>query len=175
MCTCVCVRTCIYVRICMCVCICICMRLYTCVCVWICIFVHRLWVSVSVLRRVDGVMHAHVYSWRMHMCVIYIYMCIFCSECCMHFETGVLGTSAWSGVYVTQVCFLHQRTHLRTHSLQVVHKCVYVYMCVYAWYMDAYVRLWYCLTRWGVVTKNFYLCIRVHMHAYVHVCACMRV
>jgi len=28
--------------------------------------------------------------------------------------------------------FLHQRTHLRTHSLQVVHICVYVYMCVYA-------------------------------------------
>jgi len=39
--------------------------------------------------------------------------------------------------------------------------------------MDAYVRLWYCLTRWGVVTKIFYLCIRVHMHAYVYVCACM--
>jgi len=37
----------------------------------------------------------------------------------MHFGTGVevLGTShsAWAGVYVTQVYFLHQRTHLRTH------------------------------------------------------------
>jgi len=30
--------------------------------------------------------------------------------------------------------FLHQRTHLRTHSLQVVHICVYMY-CVY---MHAY-------------------------------------
>jgi len=28
--------------------------------------------------------------------------------------------------------FLHQRTHLRTHSLQVVRICVYLYMCVYA-------------------------------------------
>jgi len=59
------------------------------------------------------------------------------------------------------------------HSPQVVHICVYAYMCVYAHayaYMDAYVHLWYCLTRWGVVTKIFYLCIRVHMHAYVHVC-----
>ena len=62
MCMCVCVRTCIYVYICMCVCICTCMRLYTCVCVCVCIFVHRLWVSVSVLQRVDGVMHAHVCS-----------------------------------------------------------------------------------------------------------------
>jgi len=38
------------------------MRLYTYVCVCICIFVHRLWVLVSVLQRVDGVMHAHEFS-----------------------------------------------------------------------------------------------------------------
>jgi len=62
MCMCVCVRTCIYVYICMCVCICTSMRLYTCVCVCVCMFVHRLWVLVSVLQRVDGVMHAHVFS-----------------------------------------------------------------------------------------------------------------
>jgi len=62
MCICVCVRTCIYVYICMCVCICTSMRLYTCVCVCVCIFVHGLWVSVSVLQRVDSVMHVHVCS-----------------------------------------------------------------------------------------------------------------
>ena len=68
---------------------------------------------------------------RIRMCVG-VYICaFFCSECYMHF-TGVLGTSAWAGVYVTQVCFIHQRTHLRTQSLQVVHICVYVYMCAYA-------------------------------------------
>jgi len=50
----------------------------------------------------------------------------------MHFGTGVLGTSAWAGVNVTQVWFEHQRTHLRTHLLQVMHIRVYVYMCVYA-------------------------------------------
>jgi len=61
MCVSVCVWTCIYVCICMYVCICTCMRLYTCVCVCVSIFVHRLWVSESVLQRVDGVMHAHVY------------------------------------------------------------------------------------------------------------------
>ena len=62
MCMCVCVRTCIYVCICMCVCICTSMRLYTFVCVCVCILVHRLWDLVSVLQRVDGVMHAHVFS-----------------------------------------------------------------------------------------------------------------
>jgi len=51
---------CIYVYTYMCVCICTSMRLYTCVCVCVCIFVYRLWVSVSVLQRVDSVMHAHV-------------------------------------------------------------------------------------------------------------------
>jgi len=62
MCMCVCVQTCIYVYICMCVCICTSICLYTCVCVCVCMFVHRLWVLVSVLQRVDGVMHAHVFS-----------------------------------------------------------------------------------------------------------------
>jgi len=50
------------IHVCMCVCICICVRLYTCVCLRVCIFVHRLLVSVSVLQRVDGVMHVHVCS-----------------------------------------------------------------------------------------------------------------
>ena len=60
------------VYICMCVCICTSMRLYTCVCVCVCMFVHRLWVLVSVLQRVDGVMHAHVFSCA-YACV-YIYV-----------------------------------------------------------------------------------------------------
>ena len=51
-----CLCMCVYVYICMCVCICTSMHLYTCVCVFVCIFVHRLWVLVSVLQRVDGVM-----------------------------------------------------------------------------------------------------------------------
>ena len=57
------------------------MRLYTCVCVCVCILVHRLWVSVSVLQSVDGVMHAHVYSCA-YVCVcicvkVYIYVHFF--------------------------------------------------------------------------------------------------
>jgi len=42
-------------------------------------------------------------------------------------------------------------------------------------HMDAYVRLWYSLTRWGVVTEIFYLYINVYMYEYVYVWACMRV
>jgi len=62
---CMCADMYIYIYMCMCVCICICMRLYTmrfytCVSAGVCIFVHRLWVSVSVLQHVDGAMHAHV-------------------------------------------------------------------------------------------------------------------
>jgi len=49
----------------------------------------------------------------------------------MHF-TGVLGISAFCRCVCYTGVFLHQRTHLQTHSLQVVHLCVYVYMCVYA-------------------------------------------
>jgi len=78
MCMCGRVRTCIYVCICMCVCICTSMRLYTCVFVCVCVFVHGLWVLVSVLQRVDGVMHAHVFSCT-NVCVcvcvwVYIYI-----------------------------------------------------------------------------------------------------
>ena len=65
---CVCVRTCIYVFI----CICTSVHLYTYVCVCVCLFVHRLWVSVSVLQRVDSVMHAHVCSCA-YVCV---YICV---------------------------------------------------------------------------------------------------
>jgi len=51
----------------------------------------------------------------------------------MHFGTGVLGTSAWAGLYVTKVCFLNQRTHLR-HTRCRLCTYVYMYICVY---MDA--------------------------------------
>jgi len=80
-----------------------CFSVWTVSCIRICVRVH---------------MYAYAYVCR------YIYICaFFYSECCMHFGTGVFGTSAWADMYVTQVCFLHQRTHLRTHSLQVVYMC----------------------------------------------------
>jgi len=71
---------------------------------------------------------------RMHMCVG-IYICAyFFSECCMHFGKGVLGTSAWAGVYVTQVCF-YTNVHICEHTRCRLCTYVYVYICVY---MHAY-------------------------------------
>jgi len=71
--------------------------------------------------------------------------------------------------------FLHQRTHLRTHSLQVVHICVHVYMCVYAciciwmrmcvydiaWHVEAF------LLRFSICV---YVCICMRMYMCVHIC-----
>ena len=68
---------------------------------------------------------------RIHMCVG-VYICaFFCSERYMHF-TGVLGTSAWAVVYVTQVWFYTNVAHMCI--------CMYVRVCMHM-HMDAYVRL----------------------------------
>ena len=102
------------------------LRLYTCVCVCVCIFVHRLWVLVSVLQ--SGRCHACACVFvcicmRIHMCVG-IYICaFFCSECYVHF-TGVLGTSAWAGVYVTQV-WIYTNVHIcDTLAAGCAHMCI---------------------------------------------------
>ena len=78
----------------------------------------------------------------MHMCVG-IYICaFFCSECYMHF-TGVLGTSAWAGVYVTQEYF-YTNVHICEHTR--CRLCTYVYM---------------------------HVCVCMHAYAYGCVCASM--
>jgi len=72
-------------------------------------------------------------SMRIHM-YVGIYICaFFCSECYMHF-TGVLGTSAWAGVYVTQVCF-YTNVNICEHTCCRLCTYVYMYICVYmhAW------------------------------------------
>jgi len=115
-CICVCVRTCIYTYICMCVCICTSMRLYTCVCVCVCIFGTDCRSQYQCFS-VWTVSYTCVFvciCMRMHMCVGMYICAFFCSECCMHF-TGVLGTSAWVGVYVTQVCF-YTNVHFCEHT-----------------------------------------------------------
>jgi len=61
----------------------------------------------------------------------------------MHFGTGVLGTSAWAGVYVTQVCFY---TNVRICEHNRCRLCTYVYM---------------------------YICVYMHGYAYGCVCASM--
>jgi len=55
----------------------------------------------------------------------------------VHFSTGVLGTSACTGVYDTQVFFLTSAYTSATHSMQGAHICVYAYIYVYA-----YIRIW---------------------------------
>ena len=103
-------------------------------------------VGLSISASVCGRCHACACMFvcicmRMHLCVG-IYMCAFlCSECYMHFGTGVLGTSAWAGVYVTQVCFYtyHSANTLAAGCAQMyilIRMCICMYM-----HMDAYVRL----------------------------------
>jgi len=60
----------------------------------------------------------------------------------MHFA-GALGTSAWAGVYVTQVCF-YTNVHMCEHTR--CRLCTYVYMCT---------------------------CVCMHAYAYGCVCASM--
>ena len=141
-CMCICVQTCIYVYVCMCVCICTSMRFYTCVCVYI--FVHRLWVLVAVPQRVDGVMHAHVFSCA-YVCE---YICMWVYIYVHFFAVSVTCTLQvfWALVH-WQACMLHRNVCTptytsMTHSLQVVHIfiCIYVCICMHM-HMDAYVRL----------------------------------
>jgi len=145
MCMCVCVRTCIYTHICMCVCICTSMRLYTCVCVCVCVFVHRLWVLVSVLQRVDGVMHVHVFSCA-YVC---IYVCVWVYVYVHFFAVGVTCTLQvfWALVH-GQVCMLHKcvftPTHTSANTLAAgcAHMCICIYVCICMHMrMDAYVCL----------------------------------
>ena len=59
----------------------------------------------------------------------------------MHF-TGVLGTSAWAGVYVTQVCFYINVQICDTLAAGCAHMCICIYVCICMYmHMDAYVRL----------------------------------
>jgi len=64
--------------------------------------------------------------------------------------------------------FLHQRTHLRTHLLQVVYICVYLYICVYAC-----ICIWMRMCIYDIAWHDEALLLRFSICAYV--CICMRV
>jgi len=70
---------------------------------------------------------------RIHMHVGINICAFFCSESYMHF-TGVLGTSAWAGEYITRVCF-YTNVHICEHTRFRLCTYVYMHMCVY---MNAY-------------------------------------
>ena len=152
-----CMCVCIYVYVCMCadmhICIyvhvCMYMYMYACIhmCMCMCMHICAQIVGLSISASACGQCHACacvfvcIYM-RMHICVG-IYICaFFCSECYMHFGTGVLGTNAWAGLYVTQVCFYTNVTSANTLATGCVHMCIFIYMyiCMHM-YMDAYVRL----------------------------------
>ena len=141
------IYACVYVFVHLCVSMihmCMCMRMHICAQI----------VGLSISASACGQCHAFTCAFvcicmRMHMCVG-IYICaFFCSEFCMHFGTGLWGTSAWAGVYVTQVCF-HTNIHICEHTRCRLCTYVYMYICVYMLYM--------------------YIC--VYMHAYAHGCVC---
>jgi len=132
---------CVYICVCVYVCGHVYMYIYACVYVFVhlCIYA-RVYVYVYACLCIDcGSWYQCFSVWtvscmrmffrcicmRMHMCVG-IYICaFFCSECYMHF-TGVLGTSAWAGVYVTQVCFYLQVFWALVHGqVYMLHRCVF--------------------------------------------------
>jgi len=55
----------------------------------------------------------------------------------MHF-TGVVGTSAWAGVYVARVCF-YTNVHICEHNRCRLCTHVHMYMCVY---MYVFICIW---------------------------------
>jgi len=88
--------------------------------------------------RVRTHVHVHacarVYAWAR--------MCTACIKCYMHFGTGVLGTSTWEGVYVTQVCFYTNVHICDTLTAGRAHVCVCIYVCIWMRVcMDACMRL----------------------------------
>jgi len=70
----------------------------------------------------------------------------------MHFGTGVLGTSAWAGVYVTQV-FFYTNVHIGEHTRCRVCTCVYMYIYVY---MHAYA--YGCVCAFMILLDTFRRC-----------------
>ena len=113
------------------------MRLYTCVCVCANMFVHRLWVLVSVFQRVDSVMHAYVFSCAYvcgYVCVwVYIYL--------HFFAVSVTCTlQVFQALVHRQVCMLHRcvftpNVHICEHTRCSLCTYVHMYICVY---MHAY-------------------------------------
>jgi len=88
----------------------------------------------------------------------------------MHFGTGVLGTSAWAGVYVAQVCF-YTNVHICEHTR--CRLCAYVYISIYV-YMHAYVYGCVCASIILLDTlRRCYLSVHTCAYACVCICVCM--
>jgi len=133
------------------------------------------------------------------MCVGIFIRAFFCSECCMHF-LGVLGTSAWAGVYVTQVCFYtnvhvceHTRCRLCTYVYMYIWVCMHAFaygcVCASMILLDMLKRCCYDFlsvhTCAYVIILRMYMCVHVcvyrcmcicmYMYIYICLCICMHI
>jgi len=135
------------VYICVCVYVCghdICVYMHVCMYLYIYAFIHVCMVYVYTYLCIDcgswyqccGRCHACAYVF---VCIcMRIHMCVGISICTFFFVESVTCSLQvlWALVH-RPVCMLHRcvftPTYISaTHSLQVVHICVYVYKCVYA-------------------------------------------
>jgi len=121
------------------------------------------------------------------MCIrmyVGIYICtFFCSECYMHF-TVVLGTSAWTGVYVTQVRFytnvhICEHTRCRLCTYICVYMQAYAYGCVGVYNIAGHVEallLGLSMCVYVCICMRMYMCVHVCVYsACVYVCICIYV
>jgi len=101
---------------------------------------------------------------RMHMCVDIYIRAFFCNSVACTLQVGHLcmGRCArYTGV------FLHQRTHLRTHSLQVVHICTYVFVYMHAYADGCVSASMILLDAYMCIFIYVRICMHMHMDAYV--------
>jgi len=141
-CTCADMYICIYMHVCMYLYIYAFIHMCMCMCMRICAWIVGLGISV---QRVDGVMHAHVFS------CTYVCVCV-CVWACIYvhfFAVSVTCTLQvfWALVH-GQVCMLHRSvftptyTSANTLAAGCAHMriCMYVCICMHM-HMDAYVCL----------------------------------
>jgi len=83
----------------------------------------------------------HMYAYAYVRMYIHVHFC--CSECCVHFGTGVLNTSACVGVYIKQVFFDINIHICDTPAAGCAHMfmCIYICMCIHM-YIDTYAYLY---------------------------------
>ena len=169
-----------YAQSCMCACTCICAcahvrvhaHAYACACMCTCMRGWRVLVAAP---------------WRVRWCLGRAYAPMFIG---MHVHAYMHGrVCVWPAVSVTctleqvfwalvhgRVCMLHRCVFTPmytsvTHSLQVVHMCVYVYMCV----MDAcvYGCVYASMILLDALRRCYWGILCVHLCAYACVCVCV--
>jgi len=92
----------------------------------------------------------------------------------------VFWTLVHGQVYTLHKCvFSPTYTSANTLATGCAHMCIFIHLCICMhMYMDAYVRLWYCMTHWGVqrllrFSICAYVCICMYMCVHVCVYRCM--